>query len=163
MTGVSTLHAQNASSGKADAKANTDAKKQAQFVSSNWKLGCQPNAATNKMVCQLSKEITDVKSRQLLLRVSIGAAPYPMVLQLPHGLALANGIHLQVDKKKQISLPLYTSSPKGLFTRANLSAATLKEMSGGKNMKVILAAINGRKIVIPISLAGFSIAFDKLK
>lgn len=146
-----------------NADANTTPNKQAQFVSGNWTLGCQPDSTNKQMMCELSKAITNVGSQQLLARISIGGNPQQMLLQLPHGLALNTGIRLQIDDEKPRQVELHTSNHKGLFAKTMMSAALSKEMSKGKDMKVIVSAINGGEIIIPVSLEGFGISIKKLK
>lgn len=137
--------------------------KTSRFVTSNWTIVCRPGAKFKKMVCELSNAITDVKSKQLLVRAVVKGEPHQLLMQLPHGLALKSGVFLQVDDGKALKIDSVTTAKKGVFTKTPMSASLLAAMKKGNQMKIIVSAVNGKKIIIPIGLNGFSMAFEKLK
>ena len=133
-----------------------------QFVSSNWNVECQPDAIARRMLCELSYTVKVAKSGQLFTRIAIGAAPHQIVLQLPHGLNLKAGVQLQVDENLPVSLAFTTSNQLGIFASSLISDALLASMQKGAKMKLMISAQDGKKIIIPISLIGFSLAVEKL-
>lgn len=137
--------------------------KTSRFISSNWTVVCRPGAKFKKMVCELSNSITDMKSRQLLVRAVIQGEPHQLVMQLPHGLALKSGVFLQIDEGQAHRIDSVTTAKKGVFTKTPMSGPLLAAMKMGKQMKIIVSATNGKKIIIPIGLNGFSVAFEKFK
>jgi len=160
--------AQQSTAGKSNLAAPAK-KTGAKFVASPWAVNCQPQAKDQKMVCMLSQSTMVAKSRQRFVTISIRSwegkdAPtaHLMVLQLPHGLALAAGAAFQVDDKKAHKLAMYTSDAQGVYARIGLTKALLSSLRKGNGMKVNFAASTGRKFVLPVSLKGFSAGFDKL-
>lgn len=148
------------------AKAATSAK----LVSNPWNLECHPTGPEQKLVCEVSKKIALEKTRKILLTVFVtprntgkGAEAYVLRYQLPHGLNLASGVKVQVDKGKALSPIFVTSSQAGVFARLRMSAILLGALKKGTVMKVDFAAMNGTSLSIPVSLQGFSAVYDKLK
>lgn len=141
--------------------------KKVRFHSSNWNVQCQPSNRTKKLVCVLFKEVKTQKSKKLILRVSVSAAPHRLIMKLPHGLDLSAGVILQINGAKPMVVPFKTSSRQGAYTNSAIPAAlidALKKASekGGK-IVVAIKAVRGQKIAIPLSLKGFSLGFEKLK
>ena len=160
---IRTIGAQAQSTADKPVAKPNPSRKTSRFVSSNWTVTCRPGAKFKKMVCELSNAITDVKSKQLLVRAVIQGQPRQLVMQLPHGLALNSGVFIQVDDGPALRTDTATSAQKGVFTRTSLSASLLAAMKKGKQIKISVSAMNGKKIIILIGLNGFSVAFDKFK
>ncbi|MBL4802114.1 MAG: invasion associated locus B family protein [Emcibacter sp.] len=135
----------------------------ARLIASNWNVECQPDAIARKMECELSYAVKVGKTGQLFTRIAIGATPHRMVLQLPHGLDLKSGIQLQVDEDPVISLAYTTSNKLGIFSSNSVSDTLLSAMQKGAKMKLTFSAMGGKKITIPVSLIGFSLAVEKLE
>ena len=115
------------------------------------------------MVCRLSKAVLLVRNGKLLLRIAVVAKPNRMVLQLPHGLNIQSGVRFQIDKNPARIVPFVTSTQKGIFAKTAISDQLLQSLRTGKNISITLSVLGGKNIVVPVSLAGFDIAFDKLK
>lgn len=155
---------QSQNSAKANALVpKTQKRKKVRFVSSNWNVQCQPNNVTKKLVCVLFREIKTAKSKKLILRVSISAAPHRFTLHLPHGLDLSAGVGVKVNDDKPIIIPFKTSSRRGAFTNWPLSPELLASMKKEGKMVVTVKSVRGQRIAIPVSLTGFSVSFEKLK
>ena len=170
VTGFSnSVVAQQTTAGKTNQAAPAAKNKVPQFVAGPWAVNCQPSAKSKKLVCMLSQSIVVAKSRQKFVMVSVrpweddkAPATHVMVLQLPHGLALASGAAIQVDDKKLDKLAIFTSDAQGVYARIGVTEALLLSLRKGSTMKVNFAARNGRKIIVLISLKGFSASFAKL-
>jgi invasion protein IalB len=142
----------------------------AKLITSNWNLECHPTGPEQKLVCEISKKIALQKTRKILLIVFVtprntgkGAEAYVLRYQLPHGLNLASGVKVQIDKDKALSPIIVTSSQAGIFARLGMNALLLGSLKKGSVMKVDFAAMNGTSLSIPVSLKGFSAVYDKLK
>ena len=85
-----------------------------------------------------------------------------MVLQLPHGLNIKAGVRFQIDKNPPHVLAFATSTKKGIFAKTPISDQLLQSLKTGKKISIGMAVLAGKTIVVPISLAGFDIAFEKL-
>lgn len=159
---------QKATSGKAN-QAAPNQKTDTKFVASPWEVNCQPQVKGKELTCSLSQTIFVAKPRQRFVSISVrpwkskdAPAPHLMVMQLPHGLALASGATFQVDDKKPQKLAMFTSDANGVYARIGLTKAILASIRKGKSMKVNFVASTGRKFILPIGLSGFSAGFDKL-
>lgn len=162
-TSTITASAQSPTSGKTDAAPRQVQNAANRFVTTNWNVGCQPNAATKQLVCQLSRAVLIAKSRQLIMKISIGEKPHRIVMQLLHELDLKAGVKLQIDKNPAQILTFSTSNQQGVYTDTLLSSRLLTTMQKGKKITITVSARNGKKIIIPLSLDGFAIAFEKIK
>ena len=154
--------AQTTIGNKTNATTSRTATKQARFFSTGWNMTCQPNTATNKVVCRLSRAVLIRKTRQLLARITVSQAPHRLILQLPHGLDLQAGAKIQIDENPVQTLPFRTSSKQGIFTNKTISSQLLLLLLKGKTLKITITAAAGRKITMPIALEGFAIAFEKM-
>jgi invasion protein IalB len=135
----------------------------AKLVSSPWNLECHPIGPEQKLVCDASKKIALEKTRKILLTVFVtprntgkGAEAYVLRYQLPHGLNLASGVKVQIDKGKVLSPVFVTTSHAGVFARFGMNAVLLGDLKKGTVMKVDFAAMNGTNLSIPVSLQGFA-------
>lgn len=154
--------AQKTPATKNGAASQTSPSKPPQFTSTNWNVSCQPNATAKKLVCELSRTITLAQTGQLFMKISIGAKPLYLVLQLPHGLKLDEGVKIQIDDKKIVPIKFFTSNQAGAFTRTMISNEMLSALKSGSRMNITVHSTNGKALVTPISLLGFSLGFDRL-
>jgi len=137
--------------------------KRVRFASSVWNVQCQPNVKTKKLVCVLFKTVKTIKSKKLILRASISAAPHRFIIHLPHRLDLTAGVGLKINSGKPIIMAFKTSTRRGVFTDYKLSDTLLSAMKKEGKMVITVKALSGQKIAIPLSLAGFAVSFEKLK
>lgn len=147
-----------------------EAPKGTEIVSGNWNLGCKPFGNSNELLCEASRIIVLKQNNEALLSVFVtpwkqdqATAPYLLRLQLPHGLNLPEGIHIQVDELETHNAIFQTSNQNGIFARIGLSDKVLSAMQAGKILTVSFSAINGNKISIPVPLNGFTAVFSKMK
>ncbi len=141
-----------------------------QFVASNWNVNCSPQSNSDALACTLSKTIVIAKSRDVFVSAIIRptppnslAQPYLMTVRIPHGLSFSAGVQFQIDDQTPSALPLFTSSPQGVFTRIGIGSELQSSLQKGKMLTLTFAARNGRKFLVPISLKGLAAGFEKLK
>lgn len=137
--------------------------KKVRFASSAWNVQCQPSAKTKNLVCVLFKTVKTVKSKKLILRASVSAAPHRLIMHLPHRLDLTAGVGLKVNNDESINMPFKTSTRRGVFTDYKLSDKLLSLLKKDGKMVITVKALTGQKIAIPLSLSGFAVSFEKLK
>ncbi len=144
--------------------------KEQQFISTNWTMGCKPTGEDGALACQASNTIVTEKGGQTLLAMFVApwqqkfaTADNVLRVQLPHGLDLTTAVQIQIDDGKPHSLVLQTSDATGLYARIGLTEKLILLMKKGNIVKVSFAAMNGKKLQVPLALKGFAAVFDKLR
>jgi invasion protein IalB len=107
------------------------------------------------------------KTGQLVVLINIRVptdihAPVAPV-QLPLGLNLPDGAKLQVDDGKAINLPIQTCEARGCYASSPIAPEQLAALRTGKQLKVSFQNLGKETITIPMPLADFAAAYDKIK
>lgn len=89
-------------------------------------------------------------------------APVPLV-QLPLGLHLPGGAKLQVDDGKTAELQIQTCENGGCFAGTSIAPDLLAALKSGKQLKVSFQNLAKETIIIPMPLADFAAAYDRIK
>jgi len=137
----------------------------------DWTVACgaDPDQA-DRNVCQLFQDIQaqreGVDDPQTLLRVRIGYDPdqqiAAVILQMPLGLLLREGVLMQVDDTDALRLGVQTCTPQGCRAVMPLDATKEAQFRAGNLLKVRVATINGQAITMGVSLVGFGSGMDAL-
>jgi len=85
------------------------------------------------------------------------------LVQLPFGLNLPAGAKIQVDDGKTVDLQIQTCDNKGCYTSTPIAPELLNALKSGKQLKVSFQDMAKETIAIPIPLADFAAAYDKIK
>jgi invasion protein IalB len=129
-----------------------------------WLVNCA--SVTGKMACEAEQSLTIKKTGQLLLKVSVRipekSKTGAMMLQLPHGMFLPEGVSLTIDEKTPKKEPVQMCDQKGCYVGLALDDALLKEMQSGKTLSIAFKNLQKNDIKIPVSLSGFKEAYNKL-
>lgn len=133
-----------------------------------WVVICSTAAEASTLQCQASQNLTESKTGQRVLTVTIrkeggDKAGYAMLLALPHGLFLPAGITYQVDGGRQSTAVIETSDRNGTYAAVPLSADVISAMKAGTDLDVGMESVTRKKVVIPVSLSGFTTAVGKLQ
>ena len=107
------------------------------------------------------------KTGQLIVLVNIRVPSdthTPVILvQLPLGLNLPVGAKLQVDDGKVVDMPIQTCEARGCYASTPIAPDLLAAMKSGKQLKVSFQNLGKEIITIPMPLADFAAAYDKIK
>ena len=95
-------------------------------------------------------------------RASDTRAPVALV-QLPLGLNLPAGAKLQVDDGKTSDLQIQTCEARGCYANLPISPDLLAAMKSGKQLKISFQNLAKETITIPMPLADFAAAYEKIK
>ena len=88
----------------------------------------------------------------------------PVVLvQLPLGLNLPAGAKLQVDDGRIIDVQIQTCEARGCFASTPIAVDLLAALKSGKQLKVSFQNLGKETITIPMPLADFAAAYEKIK
>lgn len=133
-------------------------------VSPKWAVQCTNPG--QELVCQAIQTVYLRKTGQRLISVSIkrtdptGSAT--MLLQLPHGLYLPNGVQVKIDSGDAASLAIQTCDLKGCYVGTTRSPAQITAMKKGRVLAVTFQNLKKQPITIQVPLTGFTAAYAKL-
>lgn len=170
-------HAQQAPKSKnaprAAQTAATPAAPQAETAPANapappgWAARCTSTSRDAPLECAIEQTAVLSKTGQLIVLVNIRVpsdthAPVALV-QLPLGLNLPVGAKLQVDDGKAIDLQIQTCENRGCYASTPIAPELLTALKSGKQLKVSFQNLAKETMTIPMPLADFSAAYDKIK
>lgn len=133
----------------------------------NWSVNCGAgDTAEAPLVCQMMQNVVVAETNQRLLTVVVrpqqDVANHMLTLALPHGVDFAKGVEVQIDDKDAVNVPVQTSNPQGAFSNLPISDDLLGDLRAGNAAKITFFAVSGQTFAVPISLVGFSTAYDKI-
>ncbi|KGF67329.1 hypothetical protein LL06_23270 [Hoeflea sp. BAL378] len=139
----------------------------AEAAKSNWAVNCGAGeTAEAPLVCQMMQNVVVQESNQRLLTVVIrpqkDSPNHTLTLALPHGVDFLKGVAVAVDDKEAFTVPVQTSNPQGAFSNLPISDELLAELKAGTTITFNFQSVSGQSFSVPISLAGFSTAYEKL-
>ena len=132
-----------------------------------WVARCTSASRDAPLECAIEQSAVLTKTGQLIVLINIRVPSdthTPVaVIQLPLGLNLPVGAKLQVDDGKTSDLQIQTCEARGCYTNAPISPDLLAAMKSGKQLKLSFQNMAKETISIPVPLADFAAAYDKVK
>lgn len=132
-----------------------------------WAVNCASGSATSELQCQVSQNLTEAKTGQRVLTVTVrrdsANGSLAMLLALPHGLFLPSGASYQIDQGQKTVIAIQTSDQNGAYAATPLSPELVKAMKSGTNLNIGMESVTRKPVTIPVSLAGFTTAIAKLE
>jgi invasion protein IalB len=132
-----------------------------------WAARCSSASRGAALACAVEQTAVLQKTGQLIVLVNIripGDTHTPVVLvQLPLGLSLPGGAKLQVDDGHPIDLQIQTCEARGCYAETPVGADLLAALRSGKQLKILFQNLAKETITIPLPLADFAAAYDKIK
>ena len=132
-----------------------------------WIARCTSLSRDAPLECAIEQTAVLTKTGQLIVLINIRVASdtrTPIaVIQLPLGLNLPAGAKLQVDDGKTADLQIQTCEQRGCYANTPIAADMLAAMKSGKQLKVSFQNLAKEVISIPMPLADFTAAYDKIK
>ena len=132
-----------------------------------WIARCTSASREASLECAIEQTAVLTKTGQLIVLINIrvaGDTRTPIaVVQLPLGLNLPAGAKLQVDDGKTVDLQIQTCEQRGCYANTPIPADMLAAMKSGKQLKVSFQNLAKEVISIPMPLADFAAAYDKIK
>jgi len=130
-----------------------------------WLVNC--TSTGTEVACEANQRLVVQKTGQLLLAVTVRIPPQSktgaMMLHLPHGLFLPDGISLEIDGKAGKQQAVQTCDQKGCYAGLPIDDAYLKDLQTGKTLTVAFRNLQKEDMRIPVSLSGFKEAYAKLQ
>jgi invasion protein IalB len=136
-------------------------------ASPGWAVRCSSASRDAPLECAMEQNAVFSKTGQLVALVNIRVpsdthTPVALV-QLPLGLNLPAGAKLQVDDGKTVDLQIQTCETRGCFANTPVAPDLLAALKSGKQLKISFQNLAKEAITIPMPLADFAAAYDKIK
>jgi invasion protein IalB len=132
-----------------------------------WIARCASASRDAPLECAIEQNAVLPRTGQLVIAVNIRVpadthAPSALI-QLPLGLNIPNGAKLQVDDGKATDLQIQTCEARGCYAGTAIAPDLLAAMKSGKQLKVSFQNLNKETLTIPLPLADFAAAYEKIK
>jgi len=132
-----------------------------------WVARCSSASRGAPLECAIEQSAVLTKTGQLIVLINIRVsaetrAPIALV-QLPLGLNLPAGAKFQVDEGKTSDLQIQTCEARGCYANLQISPDMLAALKSGKQLKVSFQNLVKETIAIPMPLADFGAAYEKIK
>jgi invasion protein IalB len=132
-----------------------------------WAVRCSSVSRDAPLECAIEQSAVLTKTGQLIVLVSVrvpGDTHTPVAfVQLPLGLNLPVGAKLQIDDGKTVDLQIQTCENRGCYASTPVAPELLAALKAGKQLKVSFQDMAKETIAIPMPLADFAAAYDKIK
>ena len=131
----------------------------------DWVVACQMQ--NNAPRCQMSQTQTEPKTQQLFMAMEVrrnGDGTMAATLLMPFGLALKNGVTLQVDDARQmVNAEFSTCLPNGCLVPVSIDQPTMQALQTAKTLNVsAVAAQENKPFSAKVSLNGFAAGWARL-
>jgi invasion protein IalB len=113
-----------------------------------WIARCSSASRDAPLECAIEQQAVLTKTGQLIVLVNI---------------RVTSDAKLQVDDGKATDLQIQTCENRGCYGSAPLAAEMLAALRSGKQLNVMFQTLAKETIKIPLPLADFSTAYDKIK
>lgn len=131
-----------------------------------WLARCVSERRQGPMECSVEQSAVMAQTGQMVVQFTIRTVPNAapnVVAQLPLGLNIPVGVRLQVDDSKTADFQIQTCEARGCVIAAPLPADFLAAMKTGTQLKVMFQNLKHETLTIPMALAGFAAAYDKVQ
>jgi invasion protein IalB len=132
-----------------------------------WTSRCVSASRDAPLECAIEQNAVLPRTGQLVIAVSIRVpadthTPSALI-QLPLGLNLPAGAKLQVDDGKTADLQIQTCEARGCYAGTAIAPDLLAAMKSGKQLKISFQNLAKEALTVPLPLADFAAAYDKIK
>ena len=132
-----------------------------------WGARCASDGRSSTPDCVIEQRVVLSNSGQLLAAVTVrlpaDSQTPVMMIQTPSGLNLPAGLKLAVDEKPFETLPLQTCDGGGCYAGNVVSPELLAALKQGTTLSITFQDVGQRDIAVPVSLNGFTAAYDKIQ
>ena len=131
-----------------------------------WVVQCGEDSKTGKKFCRMQQSLRFKKTGQRLLAVVIQPQTIEpklaILLSLPHGLYLPAGTAFKIDDGEENRMVIETCDVEGCYASGGLTEKHVTAMKKGEKLLVAFQASNKKSVTIPVTLSGFTAAFNKI-
>ena len=132
-----------------------------------WVARCASASRDAPLECAVEQNAVLPRTGQLVIAVNIrvpaDSHTPSALIQLPLGLNIPAGAKLQVDDGKGTDLQIQTCEARGCYAGTAIAPDLLAAMKSGKQLKVSFQNLNKETLTVPLPLADFAAAYEKIK
>jgi invasion protein IalB len=132
-----------------------------------WGARCASDARAGALDCVVEQRVVMSNTGQLLTAVTVRVPPETkapvMMIQTPFGLHLPAGLKVAVDDTAFATLPLQTCDGGGCYAGDAVGPELLAALKRGVTLSITFQDAQQRDIAVPVSLNGFTAAYDKIQ
>lgn len=136
-------------------------------VFQDWSAQCETEPDSGKEICYSSQSILLKENNAEILYVAVGYVPgseQPLLrLTTPLGTLLPEGMSLRIDSGEATRLPYIFCNRIGCHIEVTVTDKFLNSAKKGSKIHVKFVDLGKRDIEIPVSLSGFTKAFEFIK
>ena len=131
----------------------------------DWTVVCEKLPTTQKEICNIFQNVSNDKGK-VVMQIAIGYPPgkseAQALITLPLGVLLQPGLEFKGGTAEAIRVPFSVCVKNGCVAIATLNAGIIKGMKVGTKGGIKFAAGPKQIIEVPVSLSGFTAAFNSL-
>ena len=134
----------------------------------NWSVVCRSAGREETLACTLEQQIIVRETGRRLARLTIKttkateAGFASMLLQVPLGLSIADGLTMQVDQAAPVTIPIQTCDANGCYGGHIVDQALLSALRAGSQLVLSFFDLQKQKIDANFTLAGFTAAYSRI-
>jgi invasion protein IalB len=136
-----------------------------QVTGSGWRVDCNNNGKA--LDCRAYSEAVQGEKRQIISSLSVRYAAEVkkslIIVQVPLGILVSEPVSVGVDGDAGERIVIETCTPAGCFAGSAVPDALIAKMRTGKEVKIVFANMNRQPLTVTMPLAGFAVAYDKIK
>lgn len=132
-------------------------------VESAWTKLCNTDAATKKELCLVIQELKADNGQfvaSATLRQVTGEDGISFIAAVPPGMLIQPGLRAQIDDGKQYELKYGICFPNACYAELPVNADFVKALKAGNRLTIITVTPEAKGVTFPMTLAGFTRAFD---
>lgn len=129
----------------------------------SWFKICETDPRSKAKLCALNFNLTDDKGgarAQVRVLEQVGASQKGFNIALPPGLLIQPGMRIQIDGAKTGTAKFQICSPQACFAEARFDKGFISNLKRGNEMKIIGINQAGKQVEFPVTLSGFTAAYD---
>lgn len=129
----------------------------------SWFKLCEVDPRSKAKLCTLNFNLIDNKGAaiaQARILEQAGASQKGFSFALPPGLLIQPGMRIQIDGAKTGTAKFQLCSQRACFAEARFDKGFISNLKRGNEMKVIGINQAGKQVEFPITLSGFTAAYD---
>ena len=131
----------------------------------NWRVECSGDGKV--LDCRAVQQIMLRDTQQLVaglaIRVPAETKKPVMMIQMPLGILVSEAVEFVVDDGKAERFTIQTCNQQGCFVGTTVADNLLAAMRSGKQIRIVFQNANKQAISVTMPLAGFVVAYDKVK
>lgn len=130
-----------------------------------WRVECSNDGKT--LDCRAVQQVVQRETNQVVavvsVRVPADTKKPTALLQIPLGILVTEPSTLKIDEGQAEKFVIQTCTQQGCFAGGALPDPLLAAMRTGRELKVSFSNLNKQTVIVAMPLAGFALAYDKIK